>query len=224
MTIATDIKFSGDFKAIDNVLTFDSALNIPKGAYFARKGFDQVAHTDEKVYHSDYNKLCKGTASLFLMKGTVKAYFQFEDSPDMETVQQFSKYALEENKIPYDIELEGDTLMYTYSTGDYTLDTWQNPPGLYTPDVDNARFEFQNETNEIICVLRIDGEPEAWTPEIIDIQNNESLTIEKQGNKCYVVFGGSVNSLEPYKMYELTSDTLEVTANEDLRVFRIYRD
>lgn len=223
MSFATDIQFSGNFKVLDNLLSFDYALNIPKGAFFARDNFDETANADGKEYHPNYSKLVKGTHNLFLMKGSVKQFFQFDDEPDMEVFQQFSEYSLEENTIPYHLNLDGTTIECTYSI-DYSLDTWQTPPMMYVPKMDKSHIEMQSEDNTCICVLRLDEEPEAWIPEIIDIQNGNSLTIEKQGNKCYIVFGGSVNSLEPYKMYELTSDTLEVTANEDLRAFRIYRD
>lgn len=223
MTIASDIKFSGNQKILDNILAFDYALNVPKGAYFARNNFDEVAHTEEKIYHPKYNKLVKGTSSLFLTNGAVKISCQFENEIDMDVVSQFSQYITNDTDIPYQLVLEGDTLTYSF-THEYSFSNWQDPPTTYVPDLDNSYVEFQSESSNIFCVLRLDEDPQSWTPQLINIKSGDTLNITKEGSKCYVVFGGSVNSLESHKMYELTSDVLEATANEDVVAFRIFKN
>jgi len=224
MSIATDIQFSGDFKVLDNLLSFDYALNVPKNAFFARNNFEEVAHSNSKVYHPKYDKLVKGTSSLFLMKGSTKisAIFDEELGIDMEMVSQYSQYITNDTDIPYEISLENNALIYKFND-QYSFENWQEPPSVWVPDIDNTYLELTSDNNNIICCLRLE-DPENWTPQLINIKANDTFNISKEGSKCYLAFGGSVNSLEAFKLYELTSDNLEATANEDVVVFRIFKN
>ena len=83
-----------------------------------------------------------------------------------------------------------------------------------------------SEGSNLLCFIRIDDEPEAWTVEYRDITDN--ATINKQGGLCYVIFSTAVsvngNLLVPAKAYKVTSDTLDVTVSENTKVVRMYRD
>lgn len=224
MTYATDIIYQKPgIHVVDNLFSFNYATDIPIASIFCRDNFDEVAYSSTKKYHPNYNKLVLDTRNLFVMKGSVKLISIFDDEPDMEMISQFEQYAVEENDMPYTLELKGKTFSYGYEV-DYSLNTWQNPPQLYAVDVDTVYLEYQKDGGHLLCVLRLDDDPEAWTNEIVDVRKGNPFLIEKEGNKCYVVSSGSSDRINPFKMYELTSDSIEITANEDLRLYRIYRD
>jgi len=224
--ITTDFIFQGEQKVFDNKITFHSATNLKLGSYFARKGFEDLIHADGKEYHPTFNKLVKGSQNFYLLKGSVTQYAYF-NADDVEAVEQYRQYVDQEEYGETSIEVNNNQLI-TVTSVNYDFTDWKNPPGKYHIEAEELYLETSQENSSPICVIRLEEDVDAWITELVDIRKGKSKVITKEGNHCYVVFGGSVNKggieIESFKMFKLTSDSIEVVANEDTRVFRTYRD
>jgi len=143
----------------------------------------------------------------------------------MEAIEQYTQYLIENEK-GYEIELDENRLSYILKV-DYSLTDWTDPTLLYNIECEKVMLEVEEKDSAFICVIRLDDDYDAWVPKFRDIKAETSLTIEKEGDYCYVVFSSDVEkdgkTLEAFKMYRLTSDSMTVTATENTRVFRTYR-
>jgi hypothetical protein len=227
MTITTDIKFHGNAKVLDDKLAFHPAINMKKGNYFAREGYSDFAHSEGKQYHPKYNKLTLGSQNMYLVKGSVTQYNYLEEPIDMTAVTQYADYLLENESGRYELELIDNRLEYKTRV-DYSLTEWTDPPAIYNIECEKNMLEVQEDDSAFLCVIRLDEDYDAWIPKLRDVKAGESLTIEKEGEHCYVVFSSEVEkegtNLEAFKMYKLSSDSMVITATEDTRIFRTYRD
>jgi hypothetical protein len=223
--IQTDIKF-GPNENTDNKLLVSAAFNIHEGGYMSRDDILEIGHNDgEIVYHPTSSGLIRSGENHLLTKGNIQLVYNLNNSLTEEQIQNYITYVYNDEpnaSVVYDSENNLINLFYNTS---YTQNSFKQLPAKYAPLSDTSKF-IVSEGSDVLCFLRIDGEPEAWTVEYRDI--TETTTLNKQGNLCYFIFSTAVsindNLLIPAKAYRIISDNLEVVVSENTKVIRMYRD
>jgi hypothetical protein len=85
-----------------------------------------------------------------------------------------------------------------------------------------------DDNSSIMCFLRIDGEPEAWTVKYKDVLSGTTSTIDKAGTTCYVIFSKDVTkdgvTLNAFQAYSVTSSSFDISATNNTKVVRLHRD
>lgn len=223
-------------QVIDDSLTLAVAKNIQEGGYFSRENKEEIGHNNGKIIpHPVHQFLIRSGENHMLTKGSCKITYTL-DSKNMESIIEEYKMYAEETTPDAEITVGINNVIASWDVN-FSQDTWSEIKAKYSPLSDSAKIEV-SEGSEFACFLRIDGEPEAWTVEYKDITANTPTTIEKEGNQCYVFFTNDITkqgqnidgviqedvSLESYKYYKLTSGDIQVIANQDTKVVRLYRD
>jgi len=225
MAIQTDIKF-GDNENTDNTLLVSAAFNIHEGGYMSRDSVLEIGHNNgDVVYHPTISGLIRSGENHLLTKGRIRIVYDLHDSVTEEQIQNYITYAIANQPNVRAIHEPVSNSIHVFYNISYTQDTFRELPAKYGPLSDTSKMML-SEGSDLLCFLRIDGEPEAWTVEYRDI--TDKATINKQGGLCYVIFSTAVSVggklLVPAKAYKVTSDTLDVTVSENTKVVRMYRD
>jgi len=114
----------------------------------------------------------------------------------------------------------------TFPTG---VDQWSEFPLQWTLDTPKVTQRVTQDGTDIVCMIMTDGR-EGWTRQVIDLQPDETMEIDRQGDDtCFVVFGKRVmagdKKLMALKPYKISSDSITVTNQQPVavRVVRVYK-
>lgn len=225
MAIQTDIKFDSS-ENTDNTLLVTAAFNIQEGGYMSRDSVLEIGHNNgEVVYHPTISGLIRSGENHLMTKGRIQIVYNLHDSVTAEQIQNYITYITADQPNARATHEPVSNSIHVFYDISYTQDSFRELPAKYAPLSDKSKMMF-SEGSDLICFLRIDDEPEAWTVEYRDI--TDTATINKQGGLCYVIFSTSVSVggklLVPAKAYKVTSDTLDVTVSENTKVVKMYRD
>lgn len=225
MAIKTDITFDAGENA-DNKLLVSGAFNIQEGGYMSRDSVLEIGHNNGSiVYHPTISGLIKSGENHLMTKGRIRIVYDLDDTVTPEQIQNCITHITGDQPNVRAIHEPVSNSIHVFYNISYTQDSFRELPAKYAPLSDKSKMTF-SEGSDLICFLRIDDDPSAWTIEYRDITS--SATINKQGNSCYVIFSTAVtvngNTLTPAKAYQLTSDTIDVTVSENTKVVRMYRD
>lgn len=225
MAIQTDIKF-GDNENTDNTLLVSAAFNIQEGGYMSRDSVFEIGHNGgEVVYHPTLSGLIRSGENHLMTKGRIRIIYDLDDSVTPEQIENYITYITADQPNARAIHEPVSNSIHVFYNISYRQDSFRELPAKYAPLSDKSKVTF-SEGSDLICFLRIDDDPSAWTIEYRDI--TDKATINKQGGLCYVIFSTAVSIggklLVPAKAYKVTSDTLDVTVSENTKVVRMYRD
>ena len=225
MTVQSDIKFS-DNENTDDTLLVSAAFDINEGGFMSRDSVLEIGHNGgDIIYHRTISGLIRGGENHLMTKGRIRIIYKLEDTVTTEQIQNYITYITADQPNARAIHEPVSNSIHVFYNISYTQDSFRELPAKYAPLSDKSKMMF-SEGSDLICFLRIDDEPEAWTVEYRDI--TDTATINKQGGLCYVIFSTSVSVggklLAPAKAYKVTSDTLDVTVSENTKVVRMYRD
>ena len=225
MAIQTDIKFDSS-ENTDNTLLVTAAFNIQEGGYMSRDSVLEIGHNGgEVVYHPTLSGLIRSGENHLMTKGRIRIIYDLDDSVTPEQIENYITYITADQPNARAIHEPVSNSINVFYDISYTQDSFRELPAKYAPLSDKSKMMF-SEGSDLICFLRIDDEPEAWTVEYRDI--TDTATINKQGGLCYVIFSTAVSIggklLVPAKAYKVTSDTLDVTVSENTKVVKMYRD
>lgn len=227
MSFAGNLNLSfNENKVVEGHLTYAVATNIPEGGYFRREGgFEYMAHNNgQKVYHPTYEGLIKSSQNHFLLNGGCTITYTFNE-PNSTHVANYIEYLYSEGVSNVNFEFIENKLVVRY-LAEYNNKEWDVFPVSYSPDAYQAEIEF-DEGSDLLCVFRLTDSNE-WTLRYKDCKAGEITSIDKAGDICYIFFGGNAtkngSTLTKYKFYKITSDSFDITANEDMRILRLHRD
>jgi len=225
MTIKTDITF-GSNENTDNKLLVSSAFDIQEGGYMSRESVLEISHNGgEVVYHPTISGLIRGGNHHLMTKGRIRIVYKLVDTVTTEQIQNYITHTLADQPNVRAIHEPVSNSIHVFYNVSYTQDSFRELPAKYGPLSNESKMTF-SEGSDLMCFLRIDDDPSAWTVEYRDITN--TATINKQGELCYVIFSTAVtvggNVLTPGKAYKVTSETLDVAVSENTKVVRMYRD
>lgn len=225
MSIDSNITFNQSVN-IDNKIMVTPAFNIQEGQYMSRTSMLEIAHNRGNViHHPTISGLIRSAQTHLMTKGSIRIIHKLHPDVTPEELQNIITYY--EAVLPNVIvkhEPKFNSLHIFYRTS-YTQESFIGIPPQYSPLADESKMTFSEGSN-LICFLRIDDDPDAWTVEYRDITS--TATINKQGSLCYVIFSTDVTvgdkTLIAAKPYKMTSDSLDVTVSENTKVVRLYLD
>lgn len=223
--IRCTIDFS-DLKVYDNKVTLNYAENIPEGRYWLREGIEELPHNDEqKVLHPEHDWLMRSGENNMMTEGSVTITWDLDDISTY-PIGNFIEYVYADTTGNV-ITIEGNTIKLVATTS-FDILEWSDLPAKWTPSsATNAKMTF-HEGAELACFLRIDEEPNEWTVKYRDIPEDTTLTLEKEGNICYMFFSKEVTkgdvTLNKYQFYKITSNDITIHAPENTKVVRLHRD
>ena len=225
MTIKTDITF-GSNENTDNKLLVSSAFDIQEGGYMSRESVLEISHNGgEVVYYPTNSGLIRGGNHHSMSKGLIRIVYKLVVTGTSEQSKNYITHTLADQPNVRAIHEPVSNSIHVFYNVSYTQDSFRELPAKYAPLSNESKMTF-SEGSDLMCFLRIDDDPSAWTVEYRDITN--TATINKQGELCYVIFSTSVtvggNVLTPGKAYKVTSETLDVAVSENTKVVRMYRD
>jgi len=225
MTVESTITFETP-ENTDNIILVAAAFNIQKGQFMSRDDARDIPHNKTKIInHPTISGLIKTGENHLMTKGRIRMIFTLDKDITTEQIQNYITYIESDLINGKAIYVEAANELHVFYTAIYAQETFREFSVKYAPLSTKAKMIF-HEGSDLLCCLRIDGEPEAWTTEYRDITN--TATIDKKGNLCYVVFSTDVSSgnksLSRGKAYKLTSDTIDITVSENTKVVRMYRD
>ena len=225
MTVKTNIVFSTN-ENTDNKLLVSGAFDMREGDFIGRDTMYEMPHNGgEVVYHPTISGLIRGGENHLMTKGRIRLVYTLDDSVTIEDRQNYIDYITADQPNVRAIHEPVSNSIHVFYNISYNQDSFRELPAKYAPVSPKNHTTFSEGSN-LLCFIRIDDEPEAWTVEYRDITDN--ATINKQGGLCYVIFSTAVsvngNLLVPAKAYKVTSDTLDVTVSENTKVVRMYRD
>lgn len=225
MPIKSDITFAAN-ENTDNKVFVSFASGIQEGGYMSRDSVLEIPHNGgEVVYHPTFSGLIRVGDNHLMTKGRIRIVYKLVDTVTAEQIQNYITYITADQPNARAIHEPVSNSIHVFYNISYTQDSFRELPAKYAPLSDEVKMTF-SEGSDLMCFLRIDDDPSAWTVEYRDITN--TATINKQGELCYVIFSTAVtvggNVLTPGKAYKVTSATLDVTVSENTKVVRMYHD
>ena len=177
----------------------------------------------------------QGAGNHMFMKGAMKHTWAWTESENITQahLDQFWNYVQSHGEGVSLSLVESDAAARRFvftASFENNSNNWAAYPLPYVLDVTTSRMEVTEEGTDIICYVFADNDLNNWTKEHCNIAPNETFEISKGGTEyCYVVFGEEVNkdstTLEAFKPYRITSDSITVTNNtsNSCKIFRIYK-
>ena len=233
MTISSDIVFSIG-ETYDDKIMVSAAVNQPAGAYIARSAISDIPHNNGVlVPHPTIDGLIRSGENYFLTEGSWTLEYDCIDGYTAEQRANFEAWFASNDEGMRD-NREG-TLTYDSTNNRYTMNytcefgstSWRQVPIKWAPHPTSAKFTL-GENSTVLCILRIDNDPDAWTFRYKDIPSDTTSTIDIAGTTCYVIFSKDVTkdgtTLNAFQAYKLNSASFDISAANDTKVFRFYRD
>ena len=231
MTVSSDIVFSIN-NTYDDKLMVSAAVDQPAGSYIARSAISDIPHNNGLlVPHPTIEGLIRSGENHFLTEGSWTHEYDCIDGYTAEQRANFEAWVASNDEGVRD--QTGSTVTYDSVNNKYTVaytcefgsTSWRQIPTKWAPHPTAAKFTL-GENSTVLCVLRIDDDPYAWTLQYKDIPSGTTSTIDKAGTTCYVIFSKDVTkdgtTLNAFQAYTLDSASFDVNAANDTKVFRFY--
>lgn len=224
---------------IDNVLQYSvGTANI--GNEISRTQFNEQPHFEKLTYHPDNNKVAKRVNNYFILKGSIKNTWTFDEddqisNDDIEFATDIVKNDPEHSEAI--ITSTDNTVSFTYKES-YLQKNWLDTSFPYELACNKSKLEFLEDGTVFVCFIYDDVNN--WTEKVISLmpQTEEYLPDQmtvatKQGSKCYLFFsenckinvGGNESAVNKFELVEMTSETATIqnNSNNNCKVIMIYR-
>jgi hypothetical protein len=211
----------------DNELLISHFPSNNNGKVLGRDSLENMHHAGgSPELHPTLPNVIKNTNGHIFLAGS----FQFEwrwDPADVSEEDVDNYITLLQSQIPPEAtiikDVDNSTIMMTLSDSNYYIPQWTGRLIDWHPKVPYAKITNTSDDSEFICVTRLNGAYHEYDFDQITVEPNESLEIARPTcEKCFVVFSGDVaagqKNLTKYKMYKLTSSSIEITNNGDQRI------
>lgn len=233
MTITTDIEFS-HHGSYDEKISVSAATNQPAGRHMTRTSVTEIGHNDEQVVpHPTIDGLIRSGENHLLTEGSITLEWELSDDVTAQQRSNFESWFASndegmrdssESTLTYDSTNNRYTINYTCEFGNTS---WRQLPCKWSPQSVTGKITLGADSS-LLCFLRIDGEPDAWTVRIKDVPSGTTSTIDKAGNICYVIFSKDVTkdgvTLNAFQAYSVTSSSFDISAANDTKIVRLHRD
>jgi hypothetical protein len=232
MSLTTDINFTlgGQY---DGRISVAAAVNQPADVYMTRTSVTEIGHNDEQVVpHPTIDGLIRSGENHLLIEGSINCWWDLNESVTDTQRANFEAWFASNDEGTRDST--GSTLTYDSTNNRYTMNytcefgntSWRQLPCKWSPQSDTAGLTL-GANSSLLCFLRIDGEPDAWTVRIKDAPSGTTSTIDKAGNICYVIFSKDVTkdgvTLNAFQAYSVTSSSFDISAANDTKIVRLHR-
>lgn len=225
--------FNIDFNvfSLDDNLQISVTKNAKTGQKVMRESRDEHPHSADGPLaiekHPDYPYLIKSTNSYFLIEGSVRIRYVWEDG-DVFTKDNVNEALAYKSKISPHFDKAKITVTDNELKIDYTYESeenadWMMAPIHWEPDTLKASIEIREDDTIILCPMQY---APGWTFEEADIKVGSNIDCAKQGTICYVFFGQECKIgdkvMPRHSIKKLTSDTVNIV-NDSSKACRLVR-
>jgi hypothetical protein len=237
MTLTVNIN-KWQTRFVSNELQY--SIGIAKiGNEISRTEFNEQPHFDKLTYHPDNDKLVKRVNNYFILKGTIKNTWTFDEEDqisdeDIEFAKDIVKHDPEHSEAV--ITNTDNSITFTYKES-YLQKTWLGKSFPYELACNGSKLEFLEDDTVFVCFIYDDND---WTEKVISLSPKTEEYLEdqmtvatKQGSKCYLFFGeqvrinvdGNESVVGQYEIVEMISETATIQndTNNDCKIIMIYK-
>ena len=225
----------GNTHNIENEIVVCSVRNAPAGAFWDRPKADAhlLPHNNGQVItHPDMPFLMRSYQSHTLTKGSITMRWEWQDddplsNQDIERYVEFLNEELPEDDNPVVVDWAAKTVTVVASVNG-NKETFSPIRPSHTLNYSSARIEL-SAGSDLVCVLRTSADSDDWQTLYRDVQAGETVTIPKEGEKSYVIFGSDDvtkdgTTLEYLKPYKISGDSVEVTCPSFTKIIRVHKN
>ena len=222
-------------KNIENKIQISVSHNTKTGQKIVSESLTEYPKdrqgNDISVVHPDKPYLWKNTDNYFLMKGSIKTWFKWQDGDPFQE-EHVDDYLAVQNSLDSDFVSK---VNYTRVDGQINCSAAYNPSstsGLkssildWRPKVSQSGLEIVTDNTVLVCPMQYET---GWTFKHADVMNGDSITITKQGTDCYFMSGEEVTTgsqtINGLDIKKLTSSSVTLTNNSGkfTKVILIYK-
>jgi hypothetical protein len=235
-TIITVNKWQTFF--VDNELQY-SVGTAKIGNEISRTVFNEQPHFDKTTYHPDNNKVAKRVNNYFVLKGTIKCTWTYDEddqitSDDIKFLKDILKHDPEHSEA---IIIETDTSLSVTYKESYLQKTWLDKSFQYELACNESKLEFLEDDTVVVCFIYND---EIWNEKVINLSPkteeylpDQMTVVTKQGSKCYLFFSesckinveGNKSAVDKFELVEMENNTATIqnNSNNKCKVIKIYK-
>lgn len=234
MTVSTDLGFS-NHGLYDDRIQVSVAIDQPDGRHMTRTAISDIVHNDgSEVPHPTIAGLIKSGENHLLVKGACTIEYELHSSVTAQHRANYEAWVASNDEGVRDTT--GSTVTYDSANNKYDIaytvefstTDWRQLPGLYGPKADTSKLAMSGASSTLLCFTRMDGEPDEWTVQYRDIGTGVTASLAKAGTHCYMIFSEDVTkgsqTLDAFVAYKITSSSIDITATNNTKVVRLYRD
>ena len=222
-------------KNIENKIQISISQNTKVGQKIVSESLAEYPKdrqgNDISVVHPDKPYLWKNTDNYFLMKGSIKTWFEWQDGDPFQA-EHVDDYLAVQNSLDSDFVSKTN---YNCVDGQIRCSAAYSPTGTsglkssildWRPKVSQSGLEITSNNTVLVCPMQYDT---GWTFKHADVMNGDSITITKQGTDCYFMSGEEVTTgsqtITALETKKLTSDSVTLTNNSGTftKVILIYK-
>ena len=228
------IRFNA-IKNIENKIQIAIAQDTKVGEKIVSETLDEYTKdkngNDISITHPGKPYLWSNTDNYFLMKGSIKTWFKWEDGDPFQEEHVDDYVAVQESLDPDFVT----KVNYSCENGQINCSAEYAPSstsGLtdsilhWRPKVSESGLEILTDNTVIVCPMQHEA---GWTFKHVDVMNGDSITITKQGTDCYLMSGEEVTvgskTVAALDAKKLTSDSITLTNNSGTftKVILVYK-
>lgn len=180
------------------------------------------------TYHPDHNFLIKSNTNYFLLEGSIKIRYEWDETSvfQNEHIDVF-KGLLDQHhaglsNLP-ELPTSGDGFLEATTVQKYRTDSWRAGHMFYEPYCTSAEVTIMEDNTVLLCPMQ---HYPGWTFEQIDILPGESVVSTKPGDDTYIVFGDTCSiagtAIAKHATKKQTSSEVTIK-NDSLKVCKLVR-
>jgi len=228
MSSETNFVF-GEAKSYSEGIKINTCLSQPKDSYWLRRELkDHSVYTESFDPHPTLNNVQRTILVHTITEGSFQQTWKWdteisEDDADAYLAEMLNDPVLSQTVTVIERSLGLLIVRYDYTGCCTEWSPWLLQWGLA---VNYSEMKIVSDTASFFCLTHTEGSIGSWNRVNKDIAPNSTNTIEKADTTCKVIFGQEVECegvvLEPYKVYNLSSDKLVTNlSDKPCKVLRV---
>jgi len=205
-------------------------VGIPSDRYIYRDDvLDSIHHRRSPEYHPDKSYLIKNKNLNLILSGAWEFEWSWEEGDfTEEQIDTFMAEPLIQPNATIFKDFANNKVTINVSNADIEMDSWGVYRQSWVLASKTAKITSKSNNGGILCIALLNNSFDSYNIESRTIEPGTATTIEKVGSEvCYFLLSSDLtkdgNTLEPFKMYKLTSDSISVanTGVDRTRIIRI---
>lgn len=229
--------FGFDVVNVGNKLQISISKGVKTGDRLKREGDQELIQNskgdDNITFHPNYDYIIKSNTNYFLLGGGIKIRYEWDGTSKFQDEHKKTYMALLRESqaglsIPFDESKykEGAGFMEHEVFHANRAKKWLPSPLQYEPYCTTAEIQALVDDTILVCPMQHDL---GWTFEFIDIEKEETIESNKQGEEMYILFGCSCSvgstQISQFHVKKQTSAQLQIKNTSDSlgSLIRIYK-
>jgi hypothetical protein len=214
----------------EDAIKLGYGIGIPSDRYIYRDDIlDSIHHGRSPEYHPDKSYLIKNKNLNLILSGSWEFEWSWEEGDfTEEQIDTFMAEPLIQPNATILKDFANNKVTINVSNADIEMDSWGVYRQSWVLASKTAKITSKSNNGCILCIALLNNSFDSYNVESRTIEPGTATTIEKVGSEvCYFLLSSDLtkdgNTLEPFKMYKLTSDSISVanTGVDRTRIIRI---